>query len=164
MPINLNGVFLGMIRSWRLTAPCMLCTAVLLLLAQTGWAKNVYADQPPVTDKELVAFMEILPQFRAWAASSKEEAHPSVDKSGKADFVFSPKAAEWVKQRGWDPVRFFSVMGRAAAALSMVEEGSDASGKRPPDMPAVTQQEMELVRRHLGSLLKAGSDAPPINR
>ena len=161
---NLRGPHsLSLGGNWRRMMTGVLCAAFLLLLVQEGWAKSVYEDQPPVTDKELVAFMEILPHFRAWAASSKEEAHPSVSR-GKADFVYSPKAAEWVKLRGWDPVRFFCVMGRAAAALSLVEEGSDVSGKRPPDMPSVTQQELELVRRHLGSLLKAGNDAPPINR
>ena len=143
-----------------------LCCALLLCFGATPLlAKSLYDNQPPMTDKELVAFMEILPHFRAWAASSKEEAHPSVDKkSGKADFLYSPKAAEWVKVRGWDPARFFTVMGRAAAALAMVEEGNDISSNRPPDMPHVTEAELNLVRRHLAGLLKAGNDAPPINR
>ena len=141
-----------------------LCVGMMALAAASGWAKTVYDSQPPMTDKELVAFMELLPHFRAWAASSKEEAHPSVTSKGTPDFLYSKKAAEWVHTRGWEPARFFSVMGRAAAALSIIEEGHDISDKRPADMPAVTQQELELVRRHLAGLLKAGSDAPPINR
>lgn len=141
------------------------CLFGLFLLAAEAHAKSVYDNQPPVTDKELVSFMELLPHFRAWAASSREEAHPSVDKNGKADFTYSAEAAGWVKRRGWDPARFFCVMGRAAAALAMVEEGSDAiSVERPPDMPAVSQTELETVQRHLGGLLRAGSDAPPIKR
>ncbi|WP_298030826.1 serine/threonine protein phosphatase [uncultured Desulfovibrio sp.] len=124
---------------------------------------TVYDKQPPVTDKELVGFLEILPRFRAWAKESKEEAHP-VLRNGKADFLYSPQATEWVRTQGWDPVRFFCVMGRMAAALVIVEEGNDMSGTRPRDMPGVTEEELALARRHLGTMLKAGGDAPPINR
>lgn len=151
-------------RCWHRVFWGVFCAVVLFLFSVQGWAKSVYENQPAVTDRELVAFMELLPHFRAWAASFREDAHPSVDKAGQADFTYSAKAADWVKTRGWEPARFFSVMGRAAAALSIVEEGGDVSGKRPPDMPAVSQQELELVRRHLAGLLRAGSDAPPINR
>lgn len=126
-------------------------------------ALTVYDNQPPVTDKELIGFLEILPRFRAWAKVNKEEAHP-VLRNGRADFLYSPQAAEWVKAQGWDPLRFFSVMGRMAAALVIVEEGNDMSGTRPRDMPSVTEEELALARRHLGTMLKAGSDAPPINR
>lgn len=126
-------------------------------------ALTVYDNQPPVTDKELIDFLEILPRFRAWAKENKEEAHP-VLRNGKADFLYSPQAAEWVRAQGWDPLRFFSVMGRMAAALVIVEEGNDMSGTRPRDMPSVTEEELTLARRHLGAMLKAGSDAPPINR
>lgn len=141
---------------------CALCLLSVLSPIRV-FAQSVYDGQPPVTDKELVALMEDLPQFRAWAISTKEEAHPVI-RGGKADFLYSPKAAEWVTQHGWEPRRFFSVMGRAAAALSIVAEGNDISTQRPPDMPAVTSQELALVRRHLAALLKAGSDAPPIKR
>ena len=124
-------------------------------------AATVYDRQPPVTDRELVGFLEILPRFRAWAKDSGEEAHP-VLRNGKADFLYSPRAAEWVRGQGWEPVRFFCVMGRMAAALVIVEEGNDMSGTRPRDMPGVTEDELALARRHLGSMLKAGGDAPPI--
>ena len=77
-------------------------------------------------------------------------------------FVLYPRAAEWVRGQGWEPVRFFCVMGRMAAALVIVEEGNDMSGTRPRDMPGVTEDELALARRHLGSMLKAGGDAPPI--
>ena len=123
----------------------------------------MYENHPPVTDKELVGFLEILPRFRAWAKEHKEEAHP-VLRNGKADFLYSPQAAEWVRAQGWDPVRFFCVMGRMAAALVIVEEGNDMSGTRPRDMPGVTEEELALARRHLGTMLKAGGNAPPINR
>lgn len=155
-----------------------LCAAVCILFALTGitahtastpstpsttGAKSVYDNQPPLTDKELLSFMEVLPHFRAWAIASREEAHPVIA-GGKADFIYSPKAAEWVQQRGWEPRRFFCVMGRAAAALSLVADGNDAHAQRPADMPTVAPQEIALVRRHLTTLLKAGTDAPPIKR
>ena len=71
---------------------------------------NVYAGQPAVTEKELLAFAEVLPRFRAWARDGHEEAHPVV-RAGKADFLYSPQAAEWVTAQGWQPARFFCVMG-----------------------------------------------------
>ena len=123
---------------------------------------NVYAGQPAVTEKELLAFADLLPRFRAWAREGHEEAHPVV-RAGKADFLYSPKAAEWVTAQGWQPARFFCVMGRLAAALVIVEEGNDM-GTRPADMPSVTNDELELARRHLGTLLTAGGDAPPIRQ
>lgn len=124
---------------------------------------NVYEKQPPVTDKELLDFLELLPQFRAWAKSNNEEAHPIL-RNGKADFLYSPNAAAWVQEHKWNPVRFFCVMGRMAAALSIVEEGNDMSGSRSKDMPEVSDGELALARRHLGTMLKAGGDAPPINK
>lgn len=126
-------------------------------------APNVYAGQPAVTEKEVLAFAEILPRFRAWAREGHEEAHPVV-RGGKADFLYSPRAAEWVTGQGWQPARFFCVMGRLAAALVIVEEGNDMRGTRPADMPSVTPEELTLVRRHLGILLTAGGDAPPIRQ
>lgn len=122
---------------------------------------NVYAGQPVVTEKELLAFAELLPRFRAWAREGHEEAHPVV-RGGKADFLYSPKAAEWVSAQGWQAARFFCVMGRLAAALVIVEEGNDMRGTRPADMPAVCNEELELARRHLGVLLSAGGAVPPI--
>ena len=124
---------------------------------------NVYEKQPPVTDKELLDFLELLPQFRTWAKSSNEEAHPIL-RNGKADFLYSPSAAAWVQAHNWNPVRFFCVMGRMAAALSIVEEGNDMTGARSKDMPEVSEGELALARRHLGTMLKAGGDAPPINK
>ncbi|WP_300127752.1 hypothetical protein [Desulfovibrio sp.] len=121
---------------------------------------NVYAGQPAVTEKELLAFADLLPQFRAWARAGQEEAHPVV-RDGKADFLYSPNAAAWVTAKGWQPARFFCVMGRLAAALVIVEEGNDM-GSRPADMPSVTNEELALTRRHIGTLLTAGGDAPPI--
>lgn len=131
--------------------------------AEQPAASSVYDKQPPVTDKELIDFLEVLPQFRAWAKANNEEAHPIL-RNGKADFLYSPNAAAWVQEHKWNPVRFFCVMGRMAAALSIVEEGNDMSGARSKDMPEVSEGELALARRHLGSMLKAGGDVPPINK
>ena len=124
-------------------------------------APSVYANQPVVTEKELLRFLDVLPQFRAWAKAAHEEAHPIL-RNGKADFLYSDKAAAWVQARNWLPVRFFCVMGRMAAALAIVEDGHDL-GPRAKDMPAVSAEELALVRRHLGSILKASGAVPPIN-
>lgn len=132
------------------------------LAAKAGRTATVYDKQPPVTDKELLGFLELLPQFRAWAKSSNEEAHP-VLRNGKADFLYSAQAAAWVQGHGWVPARFFCVMGRMAAALVIVEEGNSQSA-RARDMPEVTDAELALARRHLGSLLRAGGDVPPVSR
>lgn len=116
---------------------------------------TVYDRQPPVTEQELTSFIALLPQFRAWARQSREEAHPIVNAAGQPDFQFSAKAASWVKDHGFDPVRFFCVMGRMAAGLAIIEEGNDMPGARPMDMPSVDQQEVSLCRKHLGELLTA---------
>lgn len=117
---------------------------------------SVYDKQPPVTEKEVLGFVELLPRFRQWARDNKEEAHP-VRHKGRPDFLYSPEAAAWVKNEGWDPRRFFCVMGRMAAAVTIVAEGNDMP-TRPGDMPAVSSGELELARVHMGSLLKAGGN------
>ncbi len=123
---------------------------------------TVYDKQPDIVEKELSGFLDLLPAFRSWAQANHEEAHPQLTK-GMADFLYSKKAAEWVEAHGWQPVRFFCVMGRMAAALVIIEEGNDMKGTRPPDMPEVSPAEIDLARRHLGTILKAGGSAPPIN-
>ena len=123
---------------------------------------TVYDKQPDIVEKELSAFLDLLPAFRSWAHANHEEAHPQLTK-GMADFLYSKKAAEWVEAHGWQPVRFFCVMGRMAAALVIIEEGNDMKGTRPQDMPEVSPAEIDLARRHLGTILKAGGSAPPIN-
>lgn len=125
--------------------------------AQAAPAKGatVYDRQPPVTEPELAEFIITLPKFRAWARQNHEEAHPIVNPSGQPDFLYSPKAAAWVKDNGFEPARFFCIMGRMAAGLVIIEEGNDLKETRPRDMPDVDQQEVSLARRHLGELLTA---------
>ena len=122
--------------------------------------QTVYDKQPPTTEKELSAFLELLPRFRAWARSAGVTAHPHAV-NGRADFLYPAEAASWVSRNGWKPVRFFCVMGRMAAALAIIEEGNDLKNVHPADMPTVSEAELELARRHLGELLKAGGEMPP---
>ena len=126
------------------------------LAASRQSVATVYDKQQPVTEKEVLAFVELLPRFRQWARDNKEEAHP-VRRKGRPDFLYSPEAAAWVKKEGWDPRRFFCVMGRMAAAVTILAEGNDMP-TRPGDMPAVSSGELELARVHMGSLLKAGGN------
>lgn len=133
------------------------CTSVSFSqTAKAAAVQSVYDKQPDVTEKELLQFLDLLPPFRQWTRAEKEEAHPILRK-GKADFLYSDKAAQWVKEKGWDARRFFCVMGRMAAALVMVEEGGNSMA-RPKDMPEVSKAELELARKHLGSILKASMD------
>ncbi len=121
---------------------------------------TVYDRQGPVTEKELVRFLELLPKFREWASSRHEEAHPFLT-NGKPDFKYSAEATTWIQKKGWDARRFFCVMGRMAAAVVVIEEGNDFKGTRPADMPAVSQKEIELARTHLAELLQAGGATAP---
>jgi len=126
-------------------------------------AADVYA-QNPFTEKELVRFIESMPLFLAWARASKAKAHPAVNAAGKPDFAYTPEAAAKAQELGWEPRRFFCLLGKAAAALYLVEEGTDRMQSLqalPPDMPVVTETEMALVRKHLASLLRAGAGGPP---
>ena len=120
---------------------------------------DVYA-QDAYTEKELVRFIESMPQFLAWVRASKAKAHPTVNAAGKPDFAYTPEAAAKAQELGWEARRFFCLLGRTAAALYLVGEGMDAVQALPPDMPAVTESEMALVRKHLGSLLRAGTGGP----
>jgi hypothetical protein len=125
-------------------------------------ASNVYA-QDPFTEKELIRFIESMPLFLAWARGSKAKAHPMMNAAGKPDFAYTQEAAAKAAELGWEPRRFFCLLGKAAAALYLVEEGTDrmqALQTLPPDMPIVTETEMAFVRKHLASLLRAGAGGP----
>lgn len=123
---------------------------------------TVYTNQPPVTEKEISSFIEVLPQFRVWARKNGEEAHPIVSSGGQPDFRYSDNVARWVSSHNFDPSRFFCIMGRLAAGLVIVEEGNDIKGTRPADMPSVDPAEISLIRKHLGELLTAGGPPGPL--
>lgn len=129
-------------------------------LPETG--ATVYDKQPPVTESEIISFVSLLPQFRTWARAQGEEAHPVVSSSGQPDFIYSPKASEWVQSHNFNSRRFFCIMGRLAAGMVIIEEGNDFKGTRPNDMPEISSSELELVRRHMGELLNASRNVPPV--
>lgn len=129
---------------------------------QPAKGATVYTNQPPVTEKEISSFIEVLPRFRVWARKNGEEAHPIVSSNGQPDFLYSDNAAKWVSSQNFDPPRFFCIMGRLAAGLVVVEEGNDIKGTRPADMPSVDPAEISLIRKHLGELLSAGGPPGPI--
>ena len=123
-------------------------------------AQDVYA-QEAYTEKELLSFIESLPHFLGWGRTGKVKVYPVVNAAGMPDFAYTPEAAAKAQELGWEPRRFFCLLGRTAAALYLVEEGTDLVTALPPDMPAVTETEMALVRKHLTSILRAGAGGPP---
>ncbi|MCR4666496.1 MAG: serine/threonine protein phosphatase [Desulfovibrio sp.] len=126
-------------------------------------SQTVYDNQPKTTEKELLSFLTVLPEFRVWAQSHQEEAHPGLT-NGRPDFFYSQNAEKWITSKGWDARRFFCVMGRMAAALVVATEGNDLRGTRPADMPDVSDFETELAHKHLGRMLEAGGAvAPKVN-
>ena len=137
---------------------CALCVWLGLIITVIPARAESFYDQPPMTGQELLKFIDDLPVYRAWARKTKELAHPGLSKEGRPTFIYSDKAAAKVRELGWEPKRFFCVMGRAAAALAMQERGNPGA-ERPVDMPVVTPSEFNLVRRHGAALTKAG-DTP----
>ncbi|MBQ9536479.1 MAG: serine/threonine protein phosphatase [Desulfovibrionaceae bacterium] len=134
---------------------CVICTPNI-------WARSltVYDNQGPTTEKELLAFLKLVPEFRTWARQTHEEAHPTLTHN-RPDFAYSKQAASWVQAHGFEPRRFFCVMGRMAAALVIVAEGADTKGARPKDMPEVSEGETALVRKHLGRMLQVSGATHP---
>lgn len=132
---------------------CLLSAGLLFSSALPGYSAGLY-DQPPFSSEELDRLIAVLPNFRNWVREHHETAHPIV-KNGIPGFEYSPAAAEYLKRAGWDPERFFCVMGRSAAALALLEQGKELSDTPPPDMPKVHPSEMEHVRGALTSLLNA---------
>jgi len=113
-----------------------------------------FYDQPPMTEAELVKFVDELPAYLAWARQNNEKAHPSLSDEGRADFTYSNKAAAKVESMGWKAKRFFCVMGRTAAAMAL--QSKKPGAERPLMMPPVTPKELNLVRRHMDALEAAG--------
>ena len=143
---------------------------LLLLTVLPASAETLY-NQPPFSEKELSQFIADLPRFRAWIKTNKEKAHPIVNEAGEPDFLYSKNAAGYIEAAGWKPERFFCIMGRAAgsttlttssasSAVAITQQG-DAITKEPPvEMPNVSDDELDVVRRNLPGLLKAISPAP----
>ena len=105
------------------------CLLLLLTVFPTS-AETLY-NQPPFSEKELNQFIADLPRFRAWIKTNKEKAHPIVNEAGEPDFLYSENAAGHIKAAGWKPERFFCIMGRAAAAVAIIQHGDAITLKCP---------------------------------
>lgn len=134
----------------------LMSLTLALLFTVPSFAGELY-DQPPFTPAELDRLIDDLPRFRAWVKANGEKVHPVLTASGKPDFLYSPKTAAHVEQLEWEPRRFFCVMGRAAAALAIIEQGTELTSSPPADMPRVSSAEMNAVRNNLTGLLQASS-------
>lgn len=132
---------------------------LFLLLSLPALADGLY-QQPPFTETELHQFIDTLPRFREWVKANKEKAHPIVNDNGEPDMLYSDAAAETVRNAGWKPERFFCVMGRSAAAVAIIQQGEAIIKTPPVDMPNVSDDELDIVRRNLPSLLKAANQTP----
>lgn len=132
---------------------------LFLLLSLPALADGLY-QQPPFTEAELNQFIDTLPRFREWVKANKEKAHPIVNDNGEPDMLYSDAAAETVRNAGWKPERFFCVMGRSAAAVAIIQQGEAIIKTPPVDMPNVSDDELDIVRRNLPSLLKAVNQTP----
>ena len=141
------------------------CAALILVCGVLpSRAADLYA-QPRVTAAELDRLIDDLPQFRDWLRANGETAHPVLTPDGRPGFLYSPRTADHVGQLGWEPERFFCVMGRAAAALAIIEQGQEIRDRLLADMPEVAPEELDLVQDRLPALLRAveadaGNGAP----
>ena len=127
----------------------------IMVLALSGplQAETLYG-QPPFTETELNELVAALPRFRAWVSANGEAPHPALNADGEPDFLYSPKAAAYLQSMGWKPERFFCVMGRAAAAVAIIQQGNAITTRPPADMPNVSPAELEAVRKHLPAILQ----------
>lgn len=122
-------------------------------------AEAGFYAQPPMAEAELARFIDSFPAFKAWSRTTGDRPAPSLDASGNPGFTWSEGAAAKARELGWQPERFFFVLGKAAACLAVIENGEDYSAKaRPPDMPPVSKEEVAAVQRHLVSLLRTTSE------
>lgn len=122
-------------------------------------AEGGFYSQPPMSEPELMRFIDTFPKFREWSRTSGDRPAPMTDGAGNPSFTWSEAAAAKVTALGWQPDRFFFVLGKAAACLAVIENGATyKDAGRPPDMPPVTDGEIAIVQRNLVSLLRVTSE------
>lgn len=136
-----------------------LVTVLLMLMlglaAHPAFAGSGFYDQPPLRELELQRFIDTFPVFKAWVRSSGERPAPGTDANGAPTFTWTEPVAAKVRELGWEPERFFFVLGKTAAGLAIIENGDAYAGpQRPADMPPVTPGELALIQRDLVSLLR----------
>ncbi|WP_300848181.1 hypothetical protein [uncultured Bilophila sp.] len=130
------------------------CLTLLLILAcATAVPAASLYDQPPFNEKELQRFIADFPDFRAWCKAQRIQPRPLVDASGKADLAYTPETGAYLEGEGWEPERFLCLFGRVAAGVAMIRNERNDTDPKPLDMPGVSDDELDLVRRHLPELL-----------
>ena len=144
--------------TWLFFSASVLAGLLLLLTVLPASAETLY-NQPPFSEKELNQFIADLPRFRAWIKTNKEKAHPIVNEAGEPDFLYSKNAAGYIEAAGWKPERFFCIMGGRRRCRHHPARGRHHEGA-PIEMPNVSDDELDVVRRNLPGLLKAISPAP----
>lgn len=135
---------------------------LLLLLTVLPASTETLHSQPPLSKKELNQFIADPPCFRAWIKTNKEKAHLIVNRTGEPDFLYSKNTVGYIEAAGWKPERFFCIMGRAATAVAIIQQGNAITKEPPIEMPNVSDDELDVVRRNLPGLLKAISPAPTL--
>ena len=135
-------------------------TVLFVLCSLSAFAASLY-DQPPFSETELHQFAVDFPPFRAWCAAHGEQPEAVVNEKGEPGIVYSPQAAAYLRAAGWRPERFFCVFGRVAAAVAVVGQEGRITEPMPLEMPGVSGDEIDLVRRNLQELLTIRNQNPP---
>lgn len=125
-------------------------------------AVTVYENQPPVTDKELVGFLEILPRFRAWARSIRKRPIRSCATVRRTSSI-RPKRRNGCAPRAGTRYAFSASWAAWPRPWSLWRR--QRHERHPPARHARRHRgRAGSGRRHLGTMLKAGGNAPAINR
>ena len=121
---------------------------LMFMCSQASAAEQNFHDQPEFTQQELQQFLKDFPAFREWAVNSKDTSSPVVTDADEPSFVWSPQAEAYLRENtGWAPERFFYVMTHVFAGRTVLRHGSQVTGdNRPPDMPVVSDAELDLIR------------------
>lgn len=128
-------------------------TLLLILVCATAVSAASLYEQPPFSEKELQRFIADFPPFRAWCKAHGLQPRPQVDATGQADLAYSPETGGYLQAEGWKPERFLCIFGRVAAGVAMIQNERSTSDPKPLDMPGVSGDELDLIRRNLPELL-----------
>lgn len=135
----------------------LLLALVLGLLLHAQAMAKPFHDQPPMANAEVERFVKDFPAFKQWMYDSKlnsSSARPVVDKEGNPSFVWNENVVGWFEGKEWTPERFFYVMTHCSAGISLILHEDEFKGaNRPPDMPLISDYELNLVRQYQKPLM-----------
>lgn len=153
---------------WSRGAPVWLTACMLLFVvcgqgAVAGTVRDFH-DQPPMTNEEVERFCADFSSFRMWMVQhelGRSAARPDVDAQGNPTFIWTAAVEPWFAERDWKPERFFYVMTHCSAGMMvLLHPDAFAGDNRPPDMPEISEYELNLVRQYMDDLIAAlASDA-----